>query len=67
MDPESGYLFSRKGKPLSGMTMAMVLRRLEADATVHGFRSGFRDWAAEETNHSSEVIEMALAHSINIS
>lgn len=64
MDPESGYLFSRKGKLLSGMTMAMVLRRLEVDATVHGFRSGFRDWAAEETNHSSEVIEMALAHSI---
>ncbi len=44
--------------------MAMVLRRLGIDATVHGFRSGFRDWAAEETNHSSEVIEMALAHSI---
>lgn len=64
MDPESNYLFSRKGKPLSGMAMAMVLRRLGIDATVHGFRSGFRDWASEETNHSSEVIEMALAHSI---
>jgi len=64
MDPESNYLFSRKGKPLSGMTMAMVLRRLEVDATVHGFRSGFRDWASEETNHPSEVIEMALAHAI---
>jgi integrase len=65
MDPESNYLFSRKGKPLSGMTMAMVLRRLGIDATVHGFRSGFRDWASEETNHSSEVIEMALAHTIS--
>ena len=64
MDPESSYLFSRKGKPLSSMTMAMVLRRLRVDVTVHGFRSAFRDWAAEETNHSSEVIEMALAHSI---
>ena len=64
MDPGSNYLFSRKGKPLSGMAMAMVLRRLGVDATVHGFRSGFRDWASEETNHPSEVIEMALAHTI---
>lgn len=64
MDPDSRYLFSRKGKPLSGMAMAMIMRRLKLDATVHGFRSAFRDWAAEETSHSSEAIEMALAHSI---
>ena len=64
MDPGSRYLFSRKGKPLSGMAMAMIMRRLKLDATVHGFRSAFRDWAAEETSHSSEAIEMALAHSI---
>ena len=42
----------------------MALRRMEADATIHGFRSGFRDWAAERTNFSREVCEMALAHSI---
>lgn len=64
MDPGSSYLFSRKGKPLSGMAMAMIMRRLKLDATVHGFRSAFRDWAAEETSHSSEAIEMALAHAI---
>jgi integrase len=46
------------------MAMAMILRRLKVDATVHGFRSAFRDWASEETSHSSEVIEMALAHAI---
>lgn len=64
MDPGSKYLFSHKGKPLSNMAMAMILRRLKLDATVHGFRSTFRDWSSEETNHSSEVIEMALAHTI---
>ena len=64
MDSDSKYLFSRKGKPLSGMAMAMIMRRLKLDATVHGFRSAFRDWASEETNHPSEVIEMALAHAI---
>jgi integrase len=46
------------------MAMPMMLRRLQVDATVHGFRSTFRDWVSEETNHSPEVAEMALAHSI---
>lgn len=64
MDPKSKYLFSRNEKPLSNMAMAMILRRLKIDATVHGFRSAFRDWGSEETSHSSEVIEMALAHAI---
>ena len=64
MEQESKYLFSRSNKALSNMAMAMILRRLKIDATVHGFRSAFRDWASEETSHSSEVIEMALAHSI---
>lgn len=64
MDPESAYLFSRKRKPLSNMSMAMILRRMNLDITVHGFRSTFRDWVAEETDFSSEVAEMALAHQI---
>ena len=42
----------------------MMLRRAKVDATVHGFRSSFRDWVSEETNHPSEVAEMALAHTI---
>jgi integrase len=64
MDIESIYLFSRNGKPLSNMAMPMLLRRLNNSVTVHGFRSTFRDWVSEETQHSPEVAEMALAHSI---
>jgi integrase len=53
------------GKPLSNMAMTTVLRRMDrGDITVHGFRSTFRDWAAERTNYPREVVEMALAHSI---
>lgn len=64
MDEDSPYLFSRNGKPLSNMAMAMLLRRLNTKITVHGFRSTFRDWVSEETTHSPEVAEMALAHTI---
>jgi integrase len=53
-----------RGGPLSGMAMSMLLRRLKVDATVHGFRSSFRDWAAECTGYPHEVCEMALAHTI---
>jgi integrase len=49
---------------LSGMAMSMLLRRMGQDVTVHGFRSAFRDWAAECTGYSHEVAEMALAHTI---
>lgn len=65
MDPNSQYLFSKSGKKLSNMAMPMMLRRAKVDATVHGFRSTFRDWVSEETTHSSEVAEMALAHVIS--
>jgi integrase len=64
IEPNSKYLFSRNNKKLSNMAMPMLMRRLNADATVHGFRSAFRDWVSEETEHSSEVAEMALAHTI---
>ena len=46
------------------MAMPMLLKRMKYDVTVHGFRSTFRDWVSEETNHSPEVAEMALAHAI---
>ena len=47
------------------MALEMVLRRMKIDgATVHGFRSAFRDWAAECTNFTNEVCEAALAHAI---
>jgi len=67
MDGQDGYVFpgGRKGKPLSNMALTAVLKRMERDdVTVHGFRSTFRDWAAERTRHSPEVVEMALAHTI---
>jgi integrase len=55
----------RRGKPLSNMSMLMTLRRMgRNDLTAHGFRSTFRDWAAECTNFSREVAEAALAHVI---
>lgn len=66
--PNSNLIFpSRRtrGKPLSDMALTMILRRLKIDATAHGFRSTFRDWASEETNFPSEVAEMALAHAID--
>lgn len=53
-----------KGGAMSGMAMTMLLRRMKVDVTVHGFRSGFRDWSAECTGYAHEVAEMALAHTI---
>jgi integrase len=61
------FLFpgQKPGKPLSAMAIETVLRRMKIeDATVHGFRSAFRDWAAECTNFPNEVCEAALAHVI---
>jgi hypothetical protein len=47
------------------MAMLTVLRRMgRSDLTVHGFRSTFRDWAAERTKFPNEVTEMALGHAI---
>jgi len=52
-------------KPLSNMAMEMVLRRMKiVDATVHGFRSSFRDWAGNVSNFPREITETALAHVI---
>lgn len=69
---------ARKGRPISNMAMLMTLRRMDQKdieeggkgwrdssdrvITAHGFRSTFRDWAAEQTNYAREVCEMALAH-----
>ena len=54
-----------RGGPLSDMTLSAVLKRMKAPAVPHGFRSTFRDWAGEHTSHPSEVVEMALAHTIS--
>jgi len=61
---DSDYIFPGRftGKPLSDMALLMTLRRMGLDATSHGFRSSFRDWASERTNFPREVCEQALAH-----
>ena len=56
----------RAGKPMSDMTLGAVLKRMRySSLTVHGFRSTFRDWAAESTNYPHEVCEQALAHTLS--
>jgi integrase len=62
----SRFIFPGKtgSKAVSDMTFLMALRRLGFSETGHGFRSSFRDWASEESNHRSEVIEKSLAHEI---
>ena len=56
---------AREDKMLSSMSMLTVLRRMNrADLTVHGFRSTFRDWAAEMTQYPKELAELSLAHTV---
>ena len=56
-------VFTRgQGKPLDDKQLRCLLREQEIAAVPHGFRSSFRDWAGEETDHPREVIEAALAH-----
>ena len=69
MEPlrDGDYVFAgqRRGRPLSSMALEMVLRRMRvADATVHGFRSTFRDWCGNRTSYPRELAEHALAHVI---
>jgi integrase len=55
----------KPGRPLSVTVLEMVLRRMKIrDATVHGFRSAFRDWCGDRTPFPREVVEAALAHTI---
>lgn len=62
---ESDLVFpSRTNGLISDMTLITVLRRMEVDAVVHGFRSTFRDWVAERTIYPGDMAEMALAHAI---
>ena len=55
---------TRRGKPLSDMTISKLVKELGYDADVHGFRTSFRTWAQECANCPREVAEAALAHSI---
>lgn len=63
-DPKKGLVFPspRSGGVLSDMALLELMRRQKLDATPHGFRSTFRDWASEKTNYPRELAEVALAH-----
>ena len=65
---EDGFVFpgGRKGRPLSNMAMLEFLRGMKGaeGLTIHGFRSTFRDWAAERTSFPGELAEAALAHAV---
>ncbi len=52
-------------RPMSDMTLLKILRYAKLPFTVHGFRSAFRDWAAEKTSYPGEVAEAALAHTVS--
>ena len=56
------FVSGRTGRPLGSTTLLKLLGHMERSVTVHGFRSTFRDWAAEQTNFPRDVCEMALAH-----
>jgi integrase len=59
----SGLVFTAKpGKPLTTASMLNLAKEIKPGITVHGFRSTFRDWAAEQTGYPREVAEAALAH-----
>jgi integrase len=64
--PDNDLIFPGRalGRPLSNMVFLLALQRMGVSTTPHGFRSSFRDWAAEATNLPREVAEMALAHAI---
>ncbi|MBE0564191.1 MAG: integrase arm-type DNA-binding domain-containing protein [Ochrobactrum anthropi] len=67
-EAHSPYAFpgAKRGKPLSNMAMLEVLRGMDGTEglTVHGFRSTFRDWAAERSSFPREIAEAALAHTV---
>lgn len=67
LDKLSDFVFfgQKPKRPLSNMAMAMLMRRIGRDKTVHGFRSAFRDWCGDETNFPREVAEAALAHIVS--
>jgi len=62
---DTAFLFpAERGGMLSDMALTALMRRMDVDAVPHGFRSTFRDWAAEHTEYPRDVAEMALAHTI---
>ena len=54
----------RPGRPLSNRAVELTMKKLTADATLHGFRSSFRDWVGDATRYPRELAESALAHAV---
>jgi integrase len=65
--PGSDLIFpgQKPKRPMSDMTLLKILRDMDAGVTVHGFRSAFRDWVADQTNYPGDVAEAALAHAVS--
>jgi integrase len=65
LDGDVVFPGTRRGRPFGGNALLGMLDRMgRGDVTPHGFRSSFRDWAAERTSYPREVAEMALAHTV---
>jgi len=62
--PHELVFTSVRGKPIDGSALSKLVSQLGIAAVPHGFRSSFRDWASERTNHPREVVEAALAHTV---
>lgn len=62
LHPVYAFASERTGKPLSHEALSRTVANI--DGTIHGFRSTFRDWASEETDHDHAVVETALAHAV---
>src|SRR5262249_15759903 len=63
-DNRYGFIGGMRGRGITNTAMLLLLRRLGRNESVHGFRSAFRDWAAECTSFPNHIVEQALAHSI---
>ncbi len=64
LDPERVFPGQKRDRPMHDMTIAAPLKHMGVAGTVHGFRSSFRDWAAERTSAPREIAEMCLAHEV---
>jgi integrase len=62
--PGQHIFYGMRSGPVAGITVLMLTKQVGGAVTIHGMRSAFRDWAAEQTNYPREVAEMALAHAV---
>lgn len=66
-DPGDGLIYPYRGKGFSENAFRSTLKAMGHDYTAHGFRSTFKDWAAEKTDYADELSELALAHKVGSS